>query len=469
MIVKFVPHEVSDLEPLVALLKGLSAEERREHWQVPYSLMVWLSMVVMVPFDLSIIDSSSLSAETLPAETLPAETASEKASAEAYKAAVEVDEAPKDVQGAVGGESEGGWAMPLVESLERLGRSQLGATGPARDAAAAMLARLLTRPGLQAQLSRFLRWGTEQLSAARLAETDGQSGALAASFVAVGVYACLATVFKLGDRNELAPHLALLTPFTACPQTLLNDPSVMRRKLGVKLLQRVALVLLPPRVASWRYQRGARSLSHNLGLDADEALDGRGGHTAAPAAAAGDMAAGDMAVGDRPTGDMAAGDRPRGDMAAGDMAAGDRPTGDRPTAVSSEEDAGDDELVPEEIELILEQLLSGLRDADTVVRWSAAKGVGRLTARLPLELADEIVEEVGSLLTKEETPSAWHGSCLALAELARRGLLLPTRLPALLPRVVEALHYDVPRGTTSVGIHVRDAISPICQEMNSSG
>jgi hypothetical protein len=448
MIVKFVPHEVSDLEPLVALLKGLSAEERREHWQVPYSLMVWLSMVVMVPFDLSIIDSSSLSAETLPAETLPAETlpaetlpaesASEKASAEAYKAPVEVDEAPKDVQGAVGGESEGGWAMPLVESLERLGRSQLGATGPARDAAAAMLARLLTRPGLQAQLSRFLRWGTEQLSAARLAETDGQSGALAASFVAVGVYACLATVFKLGDRNELAPHLALLTPFTACPQTLLNDPSVMRRKLGVKLLQRVALVLLPPRVASWRYQRGARSLSHNLGLDADEALDGCGGHTAAPAAA------------------------------AGDMAAGDRPTGDRPTA-AEEEDAGDDELVPEEIELILEQLLSGLRDADTVVRWSAAKGVGRLTARLPLELADEIVEEVGSLLTKEETPSAWHGSCLALAELARRGLLLPTRLPALLPRVVEALHYDVPRGTTSVGIHVRDAISPICQEMNSSG
>ena len=36
-------------------------------------------------------------------------------------------------------------------------------------------------------------------------------------------------------------------------------------------------------------------------------------------------------------------------------------------------------------------LLTGLRDKDTVVRWSAAKGIGRLTSRLPLELGDEVV------------------------------------------------------------------------------
>lgn len=30
--------------------------------------------------------------------------------------------------------------------------------------------------------------------------------------------------------------------------------------------------------------------------------------------------------------------------------------------------------MPEELEEILEQLLCGLRDKDTVVRWSAAKG-----------------------------------------------------------------------------------------------
>ena len=93
---------------------------------------------------------------------------------------------------------------------------------------------------------------------------------------------------------------------------------------------------------------------------------------------------------------------------------------------------------------------------------SAAKGVGRVTARLPLDLADDIVESVMELLSSEEDPSAWHGGCLALAELARRGLLLPKRLEQVLPRIVTALHYDVPRGATSVGTHVRDAACYVC-------
>lgn len=45
-----------------------------------------------------------------------------------------------------------------------------------------------------------------------------------------------------------------------------------------------------------------------------------------------------------------------------------------------------------------------------------------------------------------ETDSSWHGGCLALAELARRGLLLPNRLPGVVPVVVKAILYDVRRG-----------------------
>ena len=44
--------------------------------------------------------------------------------------------------------------------------------------------------------------------------------------------------------------------------------------------------------------------------------------------------------------------------------------------------------------------------------------------------------------------SAWHGGCLALAELARRGLLPPERLPQVVPLVVQALQYDLRRGPT---------------------
>lgn len=99
---------------------------------------------------------------------------------------------------------------------------------------------------------------------------------------------------------------------------------------------------------------------------------------------------------------------------------------------------------------------------DTVVRWSAAKGVGRVTSRLPVDFADDVVEAVLQLLCPEEGDGAWHGGCLALAELARRGLLLPARLTDVVPVVVKALTYDVRRGLHSVGAHVRDAACYVC-------
>ena len=57
-----------------------------------------------------------------------------------------------------------------------------------------------------------------------------------------------------------------------------------------------------------------------------------------------------------------------------------------------------------------------------------SKGIGRVTGRLPKELADDVVESLLQLLSLKESDSAWHGGCLSLAELARRGLLLPKRL-----------------------------------------
>lgn len=52
-------------------------------------------------------------------------------------------------------------------------------------------------------------------------------------------------------------------------------------------------------------------------------------------------------------------------------------------------------------------------------RWSAAKGVGRITSRLPKELADEVVGSVLELFNPREGDGAWHGGCLALAELGK--------------------------------------------------
>ena len=123
----------------------------------------------------------------------------------------------------------------------------------------------------------------------------------------------------------------------------------------------------------------------------------------------------------------------------------------------AEDDEDEDFEVAEEVEEVIDILLTHLKDSDTVVRWSAAKGVGRITGRLPLAFADEVLGALLELLSAAERDTAWHGACLALAELCRRGLLLPDRLSSVLPLVYKALVYEVPRSNASIGDHVRDA------------
>jgi hypothetical protein len=77
-------------------------------------------------------------------------------------------------------------------------------------------------------------------------------------------------------------------------------------------------------------------------------------------------------------------------------------------------------------------------------------------------MGDEIVGSLLEVFNTGEGDSAWHGGCLALAELARRGLLVPSRLPTVMPVIINALLYDERRGAHSVGSHVRDAACYVC-------
>lgn len=71
-VVKLFPHEVSDMEMVVELLHFQETPElettrpqkptdttnwNTQYWQVPYILVLWLSIIVLVPFDLTTIDS----------------------------------------------------------------------------------------------------------------------------------------------------------------------------------------------------------------------------------------------------------------------------------------------------------------------------------------------------------------------------------------------------------------------------
>lgn len=103
-----------------------------------------------------------------------------------------------------------------------------------------------------------------------------------------------------------------------------------------------------------------------------------------------------------------------------------------------------------------------------MVRWSAAKGVGRITNRLPAhEYAADVIDSVLELADEAESDGAWHGACLALAELARRGLLLPGTLPRVIPVVDRALTYDVQRGTHRCGCAAGNSFPPTPQHVTA--
>ena len=62
------------------------------------------------------------------------------------------------------------------------------------------------------------------------------------------------------------------------------------------------------------------------------------------------------------------------------------------------------------------------------------------------EMADEVLDSIVESFRYPDQDTAWHGGCLALAEVARRGLLLPRRVPELAPLMATALQYDLRRG-----------------------
>lgn len=81
-------------------------------------------------------------------------------------------------------------------------------------------------------------------------------------------------------------------------------------------------------------------------------------------------------------------------------------------------DVDDDDIdVPSEIEEIIEELLQAMRNPSSDIRWSSAKGIGRITSRLPKEFGDEVVGSIIEMLNPFEPNEAWHGACLAIAEL----------------------------------------------------
>ncbi|VDM08731.1 unnamed protein product [Wuchereria bancrofti] len=115
------------------------------------------------------------------------------------------------------------------------------------------------------------------------------------------------------------------------------------------------------------------------------------------------------------------------------------------------------------MEVVLNTILESLRDRHTDIRWAGAKGIGRILSRLPKHLASDVLCNIIKFnFNLRSGNAAWHGGCLAVAELARRGFLPLERLPDIVKILLIALVFEEPQGHHALGASVRDAACYIC-------
>ena len=161
---KLFTHEAVDLEPT---LSCLLSQDRSNHllWSSRYSLLLWLSMLALVPFDISTIDSTSSSSS---------DTSSN-----------------------------------LVSQIISISKSYLSDPGPIRLAAAVCLSSVLTRPDMEhGHLQSFMSYSQSILKARvgqnKDVEGKGQVSHLSDdTFLTMGVVHTLAHLFKYGDREKV--------------------------------------------------------------------------------------------------------------------------------------------------------------------------------------------------------------------------------------------------------------------------
>ncbi len=461
-VAKYLSHETKDVEPVLCVLRHMEdisegkytlsfqpndgdhssfqEPEIAENWESIYVLLLWLGILSLVPFDLNTIDSTMIESLSSSPTNNPEENIN-------------------NVQ------NPNSSARTLISSMITTILKHLNDASVTRIIASSSLAKLFSRPDLEEdELKSFVMF-SNQVLLSFLSKSNNPNGdndmvssnyydsnaaVEASNFLVMGIIQTLANIFKTGNRSTLMErHLTLveilwentilLSEELASSSSGVSSTSMLLRKLLVKLFARVGCSYLPPRIASWRYQRGKRSLLENLSKAAINTIDSKSSSA-------------------NITDDAVHNGHLRQTTANGENA----------NENNNEKHEDDDSgffHVPDQVEDSMAQMMQYLTDPSSAVRWSVAKGIGRLTERLPILCADDVLDALLELCTNEqnyENDFVWHGSCLTLAELARRGLLLPSRLAEVMPIVIQAIQYDIPKGSNSVGSHVRDAACYVC-------
>ena len=270
IVVRHLPHEVKHVEAVLQLLE-LQDSQKQTNWETKYFLLLWCSILVLIPFHLSRFDSQQEGKATL-----------------------------------------------MDRMLEQI-KINLKRGDKCQDASAFLASKFLTRPEIVTKLMpEFLDWSMQIIVNKGKDRID--------DIAKMGALKSVAYIYKHGKREDLLKYASTVLKVIQ-EAKLEKHANVVIQKLGVKLVQRLGLTFLKAKVASWRYQRGSRSLAMNLE-----------------------------------------------EKKSGDGEKDDKDTSTTQTASNETEDDQEEYDIPDEIEEVIEYLLEGLRSIETVIRWSAAKG-----------------------------------------------------------------------------------------------
>lgn len=327
-ILRFFPHEVGDVIPTVEALRHFQQQEANtsDTWELRYVMLLWLSLVCMIPFDLK------------------------------------------------------NFSATIADEIVTICQTFLESPGKERDAAAITLGKLFQRRDTaQTQLPAYIKWCQKQLS----------PEAWPSPFLATGIFQTLCEILKNPSPNLVQPYFDQIQSLVSLGEYGEEDSEALKRlrsnglvnKLRGKLATRMALTLLRPR-------KNGRTVTRRL-------LGGSSGR-----------------------------------------AAGASQGWETNDAHRDDEDDDDGDDIPPAIDAYIAQLLKGLQDKDTLVRYSSAKGLARICERLPGFFIDQVADAVTDLfqinvLTLKDgsqdysavSEFTWQGACLGLAEMGRRGLL----------------------------------------------
>lgn len=441
-ILRHFPHSVDYVLPILELTE-IQDVSSSNNWQTKYMLLLWLSILVQVPFDMTKFEGNSAlpataaingtptSSLTATATTTATSTANASVSHGSTSCTMTMTNASPATICNVNSYSNMNTSSVNVkhtissinERILNVIKSHILQTGKSSDAAAYLAARFLSRPDVdKVLLGHFINWSMEDECRMRN----------------ISILMSLQYLYKIGKRQLMQPYSTILLAkldsldiFTTC-----NDQLVI--KYCIKLVQQIGLSFLKVKLATWRYKKQTtRFLSTAIEAMKSSIVSNCSSNGLS------DSLNGSLY---ESTTSAAIGNNSTNDCSMSDM------------DIDSELDYD----IPNELEDVIEILLNGLRQGSTVVRWSAAKGIGRITSRLSKDLAEPILDSILELFSLRESDSAWHGGCLTLAELGRRGLILPSHMSQVMTVVKDALVYDEFKGCYSVGSHVRNAACYVC-------